>query len=287
MTVEDILKRRFAAVLLRETPYVLEEARFGMFDIAAYMPEDTVIEGLGESKGLSAARACNRYQLDGTCSEKKKTFLRNFEPVYDDQCLLKGFHDREKDILLSEKDFNMLIGSKDVVRHVISCEHEGCEYLEERLKWEQGFLAGYGLKQGLHLFEFKSDHDNVNRFLEQLPHYAMFADYIWLVLGSEQKIPKWLPSYVGVYQEDGEGFVRLKESDYVARTPPLSNAVLRESGLGDVNDHQLYEFMRTWFINSIFYRSNGIVIRMNGFEKLFRPRSENNKKSGRQRTLGD
>jgi len=76
---------------------------------------------------------------------------------------------------------------------------------------------------------------------------------------------------VGVYQEDGEGFTKLKESEYVARTPPLSNSVLRESGLGDVDDRKLYEFMRTWFINSVFFRSNGIVIPMRGFENSLSP----------------
>ena len=54
MTIEDVLKRRFAAILLEETPYVLEEARFGMFDIAAYVPEDSVIEGLGEGEKLTS-----------------------------------------------------------------------------------------------------------------------------------------------------------------------------------------------------------------------------------------
>jgi hypothetical protein len=283
MTVEDVLKRRFASILLQETPYVLEEARFGMFDIAAYVPEDSVIEGLGESKSLSAARACNRYQLDGTCSEKKRAFLRNFEPVYDEQCLLQGFRDNEKNIILSEKDFNMLIGDRKVIRHVIACEGHGCEYLDERLGWEKGFLAGYGLKQGLHLFEFKSDHDNVNRFLEQLPHYALFADYVWLVLGSKQKAPKWLPGYVGVYREEGEGFVKIKESDFIIRRPPLSGAVLREHGF-EADDGLLYGFMREWFINSIFYRSNGVVIRMRGYEKLFKPEKAD-KKSGQQSTL--
>jgi len=287
MTVEDVLKRRFAAILLQETPYVLEEARFGMFDIAAYVPEDSVIEGLGESGKLGAARACNRYQLDGICSGKKRAFLRNFEPVYDEQCLLQGFRDIEKGIVLSEKDFNTLICDKKVVRHVIACDADGhgCEYLRERLGWEKGFLAGYGLKQGLHLFEFKSDHDNVNRFLEQLPHYSMFADYVWLVLGSEQKLPKWLPGFVGVYREDGEGFVKIKESEYVARTPPLSLAVLRESGIGDVDDGILYDFMRTWFINSVFYRSNGIAIPMHRYQKLFRPQGPGPEKRGRQGTL--
>ncbi len=287
MTVEDVLKRRFASILLQETPYVLEEARFGMFDIAAYVPEDSVIEGLGESSKLSAVRAFNRYQLDGTCSEKKRIFLRNFEPVYDEQCLLQGFRDREKDIVMSEKDFNMLIGDKKIVRHVIACDagEHACDYLQGRLGWEKGFLAGYGLKQGLHLFEFKSDHDDVHRFLEQLPHYSLFADYVWLVLGSKQKAPKWLPGYVGIYREEGEGFVKEKESDLIIRKPPLSGAVLREHGL-EADDGLLYGFMREWFINSIFYRSNGIVIRMQGYEKLFR-QPEYDRKRGRQRTLDD
>lgn len=290
MTVEDILKRRFAAIVQQETPYVLEEARFGMFDLAVYVPEDSVFEGLGESKKLSAMRTCNRYQLDGTCAEKQKAFLRNFEPVYDDQCLLQGFKDKERNIILSEKDFNMLMGDKKVVHYATACnineEAKGCEYLDDRLKWETGFLAGYGLKQGLHLFEFKSDHDNVNRFLEQLPHYSQFADYVWLVLGSEQKVPKWLPSFVGVYREEGESFIKLKESEYIVRRAPLSRAVLRESGVpDDVGDHTLYEFMRAWFINSIFYRTNGIVIPMKEYEHLFKGLEKEDRMGGKQRTL--
>lgn len=290
MTVEDILKKRFAAILLQETPYVLEEARFGMFDIAAYVPEDSAFEGLQESKKLSAVRACNKYQLDGVCIDKKKKFLQNFEPVHDDQCLLKGFRDKTKDIVLSEHDFNMLLGDRKVVQHIIACDvdenGQGCEHLRERLHWDKGFLAGYGLKQGLHLFEFKSDHDNVNRFLEQLPHYSLFADYIWLVIGSEQKTPKWLPSYVGVYQENGESFVKLKESVYVQRLPPLSRAVLRECGVPDgaIDDEALYLFLKKWFINSIFYRANGLVTPMNELDRLFKA-FEGNKNGSRQSRL--
>ena len=100
------------------------------------------------------------------------------------------------------------------------------------------------------------------------------------MLGSEQKAPKWLPSYVGVYHDEGEEFIRLKESEYVRRMPPLSQAVLRESGLGNVGDGQLYEFMRKWFINSIFYRSNGIVLPMDGYGGMFRARD--NKSRTRQ-----
>ena len=88
MTVEDILKRRMRELLLKETPYVLEEARFGMFDLAVYMPEDCAFEGLSESGQVSAVRACNHYLLDGTCANRKKSFLSNDEPEYDEQCLL-------------------------------------------------------------------------------------------------------------------------------------------------------------------------------------------------------
>ncbi len=286
MTTEDVLKRRLASILLQETPYVVEEAGLGMFDMAAYIPEDSVIEGLGEGRRLSAIRACNRYQLDGTCSEKRRAFLRNFEPVYDERCLLQGFRDKEKGIILSEKDFHDLVRDKKVVRRLTGCiageDGGGCEYLEERMKWEKGFLAGYGLRQGLHLFEFKSDHDNVNRFLEQLPHYALFADYVWLVLGQKQKTPKWLPSYIGVYREKGEGFIKIKEGQFIVRSPPLSRAVLREYGI-DVDDMQLYGFIREWLINSIFYRSNGIAIPMKRHAGLFR--MADHSKAWRQKTL--
>ncbi len=94
MTVEDILKRRMKELLLKETPYVLEEARFGMFDLAVYVPEDCAFDGLSETLPVSAVRACNNYLLDGTCADHKKTFLSNYEPEYDVQCLLTGFRDK-------------------------------------------------------------------------------------------------------------------------------------------------------------------------------------------------
>ena len=291
MTIEDVLKRRMIEVLLKETPYVLEEARFGMFDIAVYVPEDSVFEGIGESKRLSAARACNRYQLDGICAEKKKTFLSSFEPVYDDHLLPEGFRNNNTGETFTEKDFNMMLADRKLMRANIACdiddEGRGCEYLDNRLGWDSGFFGGNGLKKGLHLFEFKSDHDNVNRFLEQLPHYSMFADYVWLVLGSEQKSPKWLPSYVGIYREDGDSFIKLKESEYIARRPPLSQSVLKECGIpaSAINDRMLYDFLRKWFINSIFYRENGLVMGMNELDHLFREYDKEPKKSRKQSRL--
>ena len=208
MTVEDILKRRMKELLLKETPYVLEEARFGMFDLAVYVPEDCAFDGLSETLPVSAVRACNYYLLDGTCTDRKKSFLSNYEPDYDEQCQLTGFRDKATGELIPERDFNAMLADKRSIKKKVRCNavEERCEHLIKRLDSEQCFSQGTKLKQGLHLLEFKSDHDDVNRFLEQLPHYAMLGDYIWLVLGEKQKEPKWLPSFVGIFREDGDGF---------------------------------------------------------------------------------
>ena len=109
---------------------------------------------------------------------------------------------------MPEREFNDMLADRRSMKKKMSCDaaEKRCEYLVKRLTTEQCFSQGTKLKQGLHLLEFKSDHDDVNRFLEQLPHYAMLGDYVWLVLGERQKEPKWLPSFVGLFRECGEGF---------------------------------------------------------------------------------
>ncbi len=283
MTVEDVLKRRMKELLLKETPYVLEEARFGMFDLAVYVPEDCAFEGLCEALPVSAVRACNRYLLDGTCADRKKTFLSNYETVYDDQCLLSGFKDKATGEVIPEREFNAMLADKRAMKKRVSCNavEQRCEHLIKQLNTEQCFAQGTKLKQGLHLLEFKSDHDDVNRFLEQLPHYAMLGDYVWLVLGEKQKEPKWLPSYVGIFRESGEGFVMEKESEYLKRLPPLNQAVLRESGISGLKGEDLYAFMRKWFINSIFYRADGLVVPMDDLNGVLKEKRE----KGQQRKL--
>jgi hypothetical protein len=283
MTEEDVLQRRMKEIFLKETPYVLEEARFGMFDLAVYVPEETSFEGLAESVPVSAVRACNKYLLDGTCADRKKHFLANFEPIYDDQCLLAGFTDKAAGTVVSEKELNALLADRKTIKKHIACDAAECrcEYLVKRISTEQCFASGLRLKEGLHLIEFKSDHDDVNRFLEQLPHYAMLADYIWLVLGSRQKEPKWLPSYVGLFRESGDGFTMEKDSAYHKRLPPLSQDVLRECNLPNVRGEQYYAFLRKWFINSIFYRKEGLVVNMHDLDGVLKE----NEKQGRQKTL--
>jgi hypothetical protein len=281
MTVEDILKRRMKELLLKETPYVLEEARFGMFDLAVYVPEDCAFDGLSETLPVSAVRACNNYLLDGTCADHKKTFLSSYEPEYDVQCLLTGFRDKTNGELIPEREFNALLADKKTMRKKVSCDaaEKRCEHLIKRLDSEKCFAQGTKLKQGLHLLEFKSDHDDVNRFLEQLPHYAMLGDYIWLVLGEKQKEPKWLPSFVGLFREDGDGFTLLKESVYQKRLPPLNDAVLRECGIPGLKGEDLYAFMRKWFINSIFYRAEGLVVPMDDLDGVLKDQKEKGKQS--------
>lgn len=283
MTIEDVLQRRMKEILLKETPYVLEEARFGMFDLAVYVPEETSFEGLAESTPVSAVRACNRYLLDGTCGDRKKHFLASFEPIYDEQCLLAGFKDKSTGAMLSEKELNFLMADRKTIKKYIACDaaERRCDYLVKRISTEQCFASGLRLKEGLHLIEFKSDHDDVNRFLEQLPHYAMLADYIWLVLGSRQKEPKWLPSYVGLFRETDDGFTMVKDSEYHKRLPPLSADVLRECNLPNVSGEQFYAFLRKWFINSIFYRREGLVVNMRELDGVLKEQE----KKGKQKTL--
>ncbi|WP_424356792.1 hypothetical protein [Methanocella sp. MCL-LM] len=283
MTEEDVLQRRMKEILLKETPYVLEEARFGMFDLAVYVPEETSFEGLTESAPVSAVRACNKYLLDGTCADRKKHFLANFEPIYDEHCLLEGFRDKSAGTVVSERELNALMADRKTIKKYISCdaaEHR-CDYLVKRISAEQSFSTGLRLSAGLHLIEFKSDHDDVNRFLEQLPHYAMLADYIWLVLGSKQKEPKWLPSYVGLFRETDDGFSMIKDSQYHKRLPPLSADVLRECNLPNVRGEQFYAFLRKWFINSIFYRREGLVVNMHELDGVLKEQE----KKGRQSRL--
>lgn len=280
MTVEDVLKRRMREILLKETPYVLEEARFGMFDLAAYVPEDCAFEGLAESAQTSAVRACNHYLLDGTCADKKRTFLSSFTPEYDEQCLLTGFKERSSGLVMPEKEFNAMLADRRAMKKKNTCDaaERACDHLIKRIASEQCF-GGFQMRQGLHLLEFKSDHDDVNRFLEQLPHYAMLADYIWLVLGKSQKTPRWLPSYVGVFRESDESFLMEKASEYVKRLPPLSEAVMRECGIEKLRGEQLYSFMRKWFINSIFYRAEGLVVPMDDLDSVLKEKSEKGRQS--------
>jgi len=285
MTEENVLQLRLKEIFLKETPYVLEEARYRMFDLAVYVPEETAFEGLVENGQVSAVRACNRYLLDGTCGDRKKQFLANFEPIYDEQCLLSGFRDISTDVIISERDLNILLSDRKTIKKHIACDaaERYCDHLAKRINAEQCLTRGLRLKEGLHLVEFKSDHDDVNRFLEQLPHYAMLADYIWLVLGSRQKQPRWMPSYVGIFRESGDGFTMEKESSYQKRLPPLAGAVLREQGIPEtLKGDMLYAFMRKWFINSIFYRSEGLVVPMHELDELLKESKEN---GGRQKRL--
>jgi uncharacterized membrane protein SirB2 len=107
----------------------------------------------------------------------------------------------------------------------------------------------------------------------------MLGDYVWLVLGEKQKEPKWLPSFVGLFRECGEGFTMVKESTYLKRLPPLNEAVLRESGIYGLKGEDLYSFMRKWFINSIFYRADGLVVPMDDLDHLLKEQKEKSRQS--------
>ncbi len=62
----------------------------------------------------------------------------------------------------------------------------------------------------LYGFELKTSHDEPYRFLTQLPRYCWFFDEVWLVLAEGLKIPRRLPKWVGVYQQEGEEFIKVR-----------------------------------------------------------------------------
>ena len=57
--------------------------------------------------------------------------------------------------------------------------------------------------------------------------------------------------------------------------------MLRECGIEGLKGEKLYSFMRKWFINSIFYRAEGLVVPMDDLDNVLKDRKE----KGQQRRL--
>jgi len=118
----------------------------------------------------------------------------------------------------------------------------------------------------VHAFEIKSSRDNVYRVFDQLPYYVWIVDYVWLILGSKQKIPKRLPKWLGIIQFNGETFDRLyipenkwssNHEFHTIKTIYVANYGLPKDGKFDSmayssSWHFLTGLIKKWFINSVF-----------------------------------
>jgi len=117
---------------------------------------------------------------------------------------------------------------------------------------------------GIHLVEVKSNHDNVNRFGYQLPHYCLFADYIWLAMEDHQP-PDWLPPFIGIlrYHHDVDTITIEGEAAKIDRVPHLDERIIQEAHphvKSIENSGAFISFLRAWFINSIFNDGHGNYI---------------------------
>ena len=148
----------------------------------------------------------------------------------------------------------------------------------------------FHLKHGLHLFEFKSNHDNVYRFLEQIPQYVIaMPDYIWLVIGDKVKIPSYLPSWVGIFKHREKGFILKKRAKLLHwRLPNYNIYGLNAIRPGPRNSthnkykadaFKIHQFMRSWFLRSQFGWTIGFPTELKYFDELFIVKGKSKKKN--------
>lgn len=118
----------------------------------------------------------------------------------------------------------------------------------------------------IHVFEVKSSRDNVYRVFNQLPYYVWIADYVWLILGCKQKIPKKLPKWLGIIKFNGKSFDRIyvpknelaiNNEFHTVKQIYVANYGLPADGKFDPMQYSsswrfLTGLIKKWFINSIF-----------------------------------
>jgi len=133
----------------------------------------------------------------------------------------------------------------------------------------------------LHAFEIKSSKDDAYRVFNQLPYYVWVIDYVWLVLGVAQKIPKRLPKWLGIIKFNGETFDRtyVPENKWSRNNEfdTIKQIYLANYGLPDDGKFEnmayasswrfLTSFIKKWFINSVFGQKGKKIISYSKLEK--------------------
>ena len=146
----------------------------------------------------------------------------------------------------------------------------------------------FHLEKGLHLFEFKSNHDNVYRFFEQIPQYLMaLPDFVWLIIGDRVKVPSYLPSWIGLFKHRGKGFVlKRRAKDIYWRMPNYNLYGLNAEELGPTNSSyrkyrtnafMIYQFLRSWFLRSQYGWTIGFPTKIDNFDELFEVKGKKKK----------
>lgn len=154
---------------------------------------------------------------------------------------------------MEESSFWQSNAKKDIAL----CNQPNCDWWKKQQDEANEAKKIYGFMNGLHAFEIKSDKDNHDLLIHQIPNMISIADYVWLVLGENQTIPAWLPPYISIMRyNNAEKTFKIEYVNEINITqPPIYKHVFDNQGY-KIENNEIYAFarlMRNWRINSMFH----------------------------------
>ena len=177
---------------------------------------------------------------------------------------------RETGIAINSEKFDIINIPK--IKKQCLCDGKSCEHYIKTL--ESRMESQRSLGKGIHLIEIKTDRDNIKRFGNQLPHYILIGDFVWLVLETKS-IPEWVPSFVGIMRYKNHTIYIERRPQKLDRFPYLNLSVIKKANKdisGFPTCSTLFKFIQEWFINSVFqWENNGNnVVDMSYLTKLIK-----------------
>lgn len=267
----DVIQRHLLKQLQKCTPYVRSEASMiCRYDMAMYIPEmhSPPFEMPEDNKNH-----CYRLMKRNYCDEKwveKKNELRI--PHEERQHRVDEIKKEVPDKIFiwddvphfrnNGKEYKTDNGLFKAVKEECKCDPDGCEHYAKQLDREKKHRESYGFMHGLHLFEVKADMDNHKLLTHQIPNMLSFGNYIWLVLGENQKVPEWLPPYISIlrFVEKGKKFKVERHNRIEIKQPIMYRHVLDNQDIPvKIENKELYAFSRLvykWKLNSLFHFQN-------------------------------
>jgi hypothetical protein len=245
--------------ILKCTPFARTEATISCrFDAIMYLPDETKFFAEQDNKPLY----CLNQKGKTRCYEKYNTALRKCAITYEEQEQMRkernlsyrsdvpAYRYNNKEYL-TEQDL-----LKSNIKNEIKCESDGCEYYQKQIQNSLDARKRWGFMKGLHVFEIKSNKDKFDLLQHQIPNMTAIADYVWLVLGDEMKIPEWLPPYISVmvYHSDTKKFTIIRHYKTAITNPPMYWQAFQDQGF-KIKNKDIYAYARltrNWYINSIF-----------------------------------
>jgi hypothetical protein len=255
---EAEIQQCIAKIFREITPFVYSEARAGFADLVVYVNDENLTtwatKRFNEPK-TTAESTCRDVDRDSASSrDMTKEQEPERQPTATRHVIQNDGIDMDMAIPKAHKNLRREVASSHVPskesKKTEGTRRETCQRITTR-KWK--------LEKGLHLLEIKSNHDNINRFGCQLPHYCLFGDYVWLVV-EDKKIPRWLPPFVGVLQYMGSTLTIKRDAMKIDRTPPLSEQAIKiiNPEIAAISHCKKFiGFLRAWFINSVFHSATG------------------------------